>query len=466
MNYPYNPSSHKYLTQEDIEFFVSNGYLKLKSIISPEECHRYDQEVIQPALKIHANLDENDESTWFVQNNPKLKSMLTQPMISNDDDVGGGGIPIGLMVRDHENREHDCDPIPVHDTYWSALFDSERLNGILDELHGMRSIYTEDGTISISKEQNGGTNHNQESQHQRRWDYLHPGSVGWIHVRLPISLNKSDNCCSQQQDGNHNKNFYVPKNEQTWHVDGGHFSPHRLTSPEQSVILLPCLRTIDSNCGGGNTVILSGSHKHIAQLLRKSENDVEGKIGGTETGTGIERKKGYTCNSIDKSEKNGIDHHILNSYCEELANKWPEDQIVEAGPSCAGDIWLLHPFLVHSAGRNTRVVPSVQSMHDDGGIKVGTSSSTSSNSTSNVSSSSSSVDYFRLTFNIGTRWREQEPLSLPSSTTSSPQSSLGTDMTLENEHEQSYMKSSKNPNGTLSHGCMSILEWTIFQGAQ
>lgn len=465
MDYPHNQFNHKHLTEEDIQFFISNGYLNLKSIIPPEECHRYDQEVIQPALLKHANLNEHDESTWFVQNNPKLKTMLTQPMISNngDDDNGDSGIPIGLMVRDPENREHECDPIPLHDAYWSALFDSERLNGILDELHGVRSVFPDDNVSSMSDEQEGAKIHNQKDVHRRRWEYLHPGSVGWIHVRLPILRNKSVKSFFETQDddnndGNKYKEFYVPKNEQTWHVDGGHFSPHRLASPEQSVILLPCLRNIDSNCGGGNTVLLSGSHRHIAQLLRNNENDREGEIGETETrtGTGVESKKD-DINDSNNNEKNGIDKDVLNSYCEELVNKWPEEQIVEAGPSSAGDIWLLHPFLVHSAGRNTRAILETQ-MHDEGGRNNGTSNA------SNVSSFSSHVDYFRLTFNIGTRWKEHKPLPLLLSTASQPHNSLDTDKSLEDDNnKQTGINGSNNSNKTP---CMSILEWTIFEGSK
>eukprot|EP01083_Nonionella_stella_P041667 112883_1 len=262
-------------------------------------------------------------------------------------EVHHDGIPAGIMVYDPENKERDCDPLTVNDGYWSALFDNERLNGILDELHNVpigkgRTEIKDGGDIHSAKRQ---------QQKRRRWEYLHSGSVGWIHVRLPISICNEQQGNGRQTVGLHgnDESFYIPNGERTWHVDGGHFSPHCLGSIEQSVILLPMIRNVKSN-GGGNTVILAGSHKDIAQKLH--------------------------------NEKNGIDKNILNEYCEEMATQWPREKILEAAPSNSGDVWLFHPFLVHSAGRNTRRVDINES---------------------NISSKSK--DFFRLTFNIGTRWR-------------------------------------------------------------
>jgi len=348
----YSKHMCSYLSEEDINFFMKHGYLHLKSIIPKEECSRYDRDVIQPALKRHAMLHENDPSTWDINHNPKLKQFSTQEVHENSN-----GIPIGIMVRDTDNP-HDHDPIPSDENNWSSFFDNRRLNGILDELHNNNHI--DKRTNSTSR--------------QRRWQYIHPSSVGWIHVRPPILTrneileNKSSTKHTKYnknydiekkfstKNTKHNKNydinnetFYIPKG--SWHVDGGHFTPHRISSFEQSVILLPMIRNVESN-GGGNTILLSGSHVHIAKKLFNEQS-------------------------------NGIDKDILNEYCEEVAGRWPKDKIVEAAPSDAGDVWLLHPFIIHSAGRNTRVIEHKQE---------------------NDSKDHDDVNYFRLTFNIGTQW--------------------------------------------------------------
>ena len=400
-------SNYKFLTKDEIQFFIKNGYLHLESIISKQACQDYDKHVIQPALAKHANLIEHDSMTWSMRSNSKLQPFLTQTIDNDDnddnDDDDGSGIPVGLMVHDKENKEHDCDPIPCQESNWGALFDNERLNGILDELHGCIGTDIDIDIDNTTRNENLEFKHddvddNDDNQfivhnkrQRRRWEYLHPKSVGWIHVRMPQPLNGSNS--SNKNELPSNQSFYVPKGEKTWHVDGGHFSPHTLSSPEQSVILLPCIR--DVNCNGGNTILLSGSHVHIADKL--------------------------------EGETNGMDYHDLNEYCEELVHQWPTNDIVEAAGSSAGDIWLLHPFLVHSAGRNLRIIDHSQ-----------------------VDDVNSNTDFFRLTFNIGTRWKEQE---------------LEVGSTIKKKmdgYESKEDNDSKKLDITMNCSNKSILEWTIF----
>ena len=344
-------SKYKYLSQQEIQFFAKNGYLVLQSIIPKDACHQYDQNYIQPTLHNLAELDETNPSTWFLEKNSKLSEFMThEPLYrrrakaqegdgEESCDCGDdGGIPIGLMVRDSKNIHDDLNPISTENGgNWKELFDNERLNGILDELHcSPTKIISEDSNPNLN-----------QLPRKRRWEYLHPNNVGWIHVRLPISY---DDHFQRKHKTHEDKqgDFHIPMNENTWHVDGGHFSPHYLSSLDQSVILLPMIRNIQHEKGYGNTILLCGSHVNIARKLHAKE-------------------------------KEGIDKNKLNEYCEELSKTWPKESIMEVSPCNAGDVLLLHPFLVHSAGWNTRQVVKVDMIIED---------------------------CFRLTFNIGTRWKQ------------------------------------------------------------
>ncbi len=365
-------SKYKYLTKEDIEFFAENGYLYIKSIIAKDDCEKYVDSYVKPALKNLANLDESNPSTWFMEHNAILHKYVTQGPLSCDD---GSGIPIGLMIRDESNTKDDLNPIPTENGgNWKNLLDNERLNGILDELHSPGH------PMSCSP------------NNKRRWEYIHPNNVGWIHVRLPLSyddrLKKYCNSNNYQQRHNnstrhpHSQKFHIPFNEGTWHVDGGHFNPHKLSSLDQSIILLPMLRDVKSD-GGGNTLLLAGSHVNIARHLYDHRQSTSG----------------------------GIDKNELNSYCEDLSKAWSKDFIVEAAPCCAGDILLLHPFLVHSAGWNTREVEKSDAIR------------------------------FRLTFNIGLKWKESSFIQ---------ERNIG-----EEGLQQGLLFDSKKMDQ------MSIVEWTI-----
>ena len=132
--------------------------------------------------------------------------------------------------------------------------------------------------------------------HDSKWEWLHPQNVGWIHVRLLVE----------------NASQFEPR----WHVDGGHFSSHYVTSPEQSVIVLPMLHHVEAQAG--NTLVLPKSHHYMAQLLN--------------------------------SKKNGVDKSITQD-CRALGRVWPD--VREIAPCRAGDVLLLHPLVVHAAGFHT-----------------------------------------------------------------------------------------------------------------
>jgi hypothetical protein len=186
--------------------------------------------------------------------NHKLNSMAT----GDYDETSKGPIPGAMIWKGTEDGKGD--PIPDE-----LCLDMSPMNPILNQLHG-------DSTC---------------------WKWQH-SNLGWIHVRFPVH----------------------DEPEKRWHVDGGHFDPHYLHSPEQSVVVLPMVRSVAK--GGGNTSVLAKSHRYMSHLLYASGKD------------GVSKK--------------------ITQDCRELGKVWPIDQIVEVEPCQAGDVLLLHPFVVHAAG--------------------------------------------------------------------------------------------------------------------
>ena len=247
--------SSKLLSGLQLEEFKQNGFTIIKGILNNLECEKFDQQVVQPALRQYSGIDQSDENTW---NTDILKEMATGEYSDEKPDI----LP-GVMVR----QQDGSDPISDKDS-----LNMTALHPILDQLHYRNNSDSLD------------------------WEWLHK-NVGWIHVRFPIG---------------HDKTSEV----NTWHVDGGHYTPHFLDSPEQSVIILPMIRPVGK--GGGNTMILKKSHLYMAQKLQEAGKD------------GIPKEVTQNLNSIGKM--------------------WPKDLIVEAAPCDAGDVLLMHPFVVHSAG--------------------------------------------------------------------------------------------------------------------
>lgn len=248
-------SEEKSLNNSQLEEFQQNGYLLLKGILDPAECQQFDVNTVQPALQQNSGIDPNDSNTW---NTDRLKSMAT----GDYNDKQANILP-GVMVR----KEDGCDPIPDE-----RNLDLSPLKPILDQLHGDSNA----------------------------WEWMHK-NVGWIHVRFPLDIEER----------------VEAKDLNTWHVDGGHFTPHFVDSPEQSVIVLPMIRPV--SVGGGNTLVLKKSHIYMAQRLAQAGKD------------GIPKEETQNAN--------------------EIARMWPENLIAETAPCEAGDVLLLHPFLVHAAGQ-------------------------------------------------------------------------------------------------------------------
>lgn len=99
-----------------------------------------------------------------------------------------------------------------------------------------------------------------------------------------------------------------------WHVDGIQFH-HRLNSPDQG--LLPIFMFSDISPGDGGTALSLGSHKICARVLAGAEPD------GLDVGT--------------------LTRAVANA---------PREQVVEFTGE-AGDVALIHPFVLHARSSNT-----------------------------------------------------------------------------------------------------------------
>eukprot|EP01083_Nonionella_stella_P196797 723904_1 len=238
------------------------------------------------------------------------------------------------------------------------------LNSILDQLHNDGDqIYSgddnedgEDGDVGAMKSyaevMDAGVSADPTATATatgtRNWEWLH-SNLGWIHVRFPCVVPNSISKSNPKEANPLNDDDRVDlhaSSYRSWHVDGGHFTPHHLNSREQSVIVLPMIRDVAK--GGGNTMVLKRSHIYMAQKLHAADSNskgahttihhVEGKVQdgqqnsvlGGGGGGGIPREETQNANDI--------------------AAMWPDDLIVEMAPCGAGDVLLMHPFLVHAAG--------------------------------------------------------------------------------------------------------------------
>jgi hypothetical protein len=177
-----------------------NGFCIMPSVVDPDECARFLHESVVPMIHQHS------------------------PYTFDTPASSCGNIP-GVMIR---QQPGDIDPIQNHDARWPALFQSPRLNQLLDLLHS------------------------------GDWSWLHDDNIGWIHCRFPAESSSNSDSSTPPATTS-----AIPS--VGWHVDGGHFKTHRINSPEQSYIVLPMIR--DVLPGGGATCVLRGSHIHVSQYL-------------------------------------------------------------------------------------------------------------------------------------------------------------------------------------------------------
>jgi hypothetical protein len=134
----------------------------------------------------------------------------------------------------------------------------------------------------------------------------------------------------------HNK-VVKPQELTGWHVDGDFFV-HYLDSPEQGLLVVPLWSDIME--GGGGTMICPGAIEHIAKHLEKEREGVSPRM--------TPRR-----DNPDFTEEFGLEWYI------ELAKTMPDEAFLEV-TGVVGDVYLLHPLMMHSASnnqlRNVRVI--------------------------------------------------------------------------------------------------------------
>lgn len=128
--------------------------------------------------------------------------------------------------------------------------------------------------------------------------YVPPATMGWWPVAFP---------------GFEAKPWRPP--EDGWHIDGIHFH-HHIDSPEQGLLCIVILTDIEP--GDGGTAFVPGSHRIAARILADGEPA-------------------------------GLD---LRTLCERTIAATPRERVLEATGE-AGDVVLLHPFMLHSRSANT-----------------------------------------------------------------------------------------------------------------
>ncbi|KAK3720596.1 hypothetical protein LTR37_003645 [Vermiconidia calcicola] len=119
-----------------------------------------------------------------------------------------------------------------------------------------------------------------------------------------------------------------PQDLPGWHVDGDFFV-HYLDSPEQGLLVIPLFT--DINPGGGGTQICPGAIPKIAKHL-------------------YDHPEGVTPYMLPRSEEPSMERGKLAFFCD-IAKSLPDEDFVEATGK-VGDVYLLHPLMLHSASNN------------------------------------------------------------------------------------------------------------------
>lgn len=114
-----------------------------------------------------------------------------------------------------------------------------------------------------------------------------------------------------------------------WHVDGDFFV-HYLDSPEQALLVIPLWTDIVP--GGGGTLICPKAIERVAKHLYENPEGVSPRMSPRHKNPEFKQEQGL---------------HWFNN----LAASMPDDAFVEA-TGVVGDVYLLHPLMLHSASNN------------------------------------------------------------------------------------------------------------------
>lgn len=114
-----------------------------------------------------------------------------------------------------------------------------------------------------------------------------------------------------------------------WHVDGDFFV-HYLDSPEQGLLVIPLFTDIKP--GGGGTFICPDAIPVMAKHL-------------------YDHPEGVSPHMIPRAQNPSMDSEKSLGFFSDVARSVPEDAFVEATGK-VGDVYLLHPLMLHSASNN------------------------------------------------------------------------------------------------------------------
>jgi len=126
----------------------------------------------------------------------------------------------------------------------------------------------------------------------------------------------------------HNK-VVKPQDLPGWHVDGDFFV-HYLDSPEQALLVIPLWS--DINAGGGGTYICPAAIPTVAKHLYENPDGVSSRMTPRAQNPNFVPEQGL-------------------KWFNDLAASMPDEAFVEATGK-VGDVYLLHPLMLHSASNN------------------------------------------------------------------------------------------------------------------
>lgn len=124
-----------------------------------------------------------------------------------------------------------------------------------------------------------------------------------------------------------------PKQLDNWHVDGDFFV-HYLDSPEQGLLVIPLFTDIQPN--GGGTMICPDAIPRVAKQL-------------------YEHPEGVSPRMVTRDHPDFAKERNLQWYCDTTQAC---EEFVEATGE-VGDIYLLHPLMMHSATKNALRLPRI-----------------------------------------------------------------------------------------------------------
>jgi hypothetical protein len=154
---------------------------------------------------------------------------------------------------------------------------------------------------------------------------------GGAHRLTPESDSWNDGFIVNLGSEEHEGEEWDPRKLDNWHVDGDFFV-HFLDSPEQGLLVIPLWTDVIPN-GGGTVICTEG----VGEVARHLEAHPEG------TGSGM----------IPRGDPNWESFRAGRGFYEGIVQRAKEESFHEMTGK-AGDVILLHPFMLHSASWNGR----------------------------------------------------------------------------------------------------------------